>query len=680
MAPNHRSRTWPLSAGLLAVALVVVLLSAPAARGAEDGLRIVTDATYDVLPTDGLVQITIDATATNTTPNTADGRTYFSGLTFALPPRATHIAASSEGVALPLVVREAADTFTAVELTYHRHVFYNQTYRYRVAFDLLDAGDAPDRDVRITRSVVAFPVWAFGSSGTTGSSVSVRLPAGYTPSVEGGPLNTSHDGGGVTSLSATDLPDPLNFFAYVSADQPGAFAETQTTADLGSSSAPIDIRAWDDDPAWGTRMTDLMGRGIPQLAAMIGLPYPVHGRLQVEEAATSRLGEYAGTYNDTTELITVRYDADAIVALHEATHIWFNESLLRGRWIGEAFAEYYGVRAAHAIGEPGQVFKLGAEELRHRIPLNNWGGVGVEDFRVEDFAYAATYNLATLIADRADADGLRAVWRAAHDGEMSYQAPDAAAGAAPDRGASALVDDWQRLLDLLENRTGAAYDDLWREWVVNGEQARLLDARAAARDDYAATVTAADDWQLPRAVRIELGAWQFSAVTDDLAAARDVLTQRPTIAADAAALDLTPSDALRAAFEGNGGLESAVTTASAELSALDTLRRAGARLDAPPSALETVGLMGANPAADLAAARDAYEAGDLDAVEARGETALTAREGADAAGRQRVGFAGGAVLGLDLVTMSAFAMRRRRRRIAGRGAATPLPPSAASGQ
>jgi hypothetical protein len=662
MPPFRRPRAWWLTGVLLAAGVIVALPVGSVARGAEDGLRIVTDATYDARPTSGSVRVTIDATATNTTPDTTGGRTYYTGLTFALPPGATHITAASGAVALPLVVRERAAGFTTVELTYHRQVFHGQDYRYRVVFDLLDGGSAPDRDVRVTRTVVAFPVWAFGSAGTTGSSVSVRIPAGYSPSVEGGPLNTSHDAAGLTTLSATDLADPYDFFAYVSADRPGAFNETTTTAALRSASATVVVRAWDDDPAWGTRMRDLMGRGIPELATLIGLPYPVHGQLRVEEAATSRLGEYAGTYNDTTELITVRYDANAVVALHEASHIWFNESLLRGRWIGEAFAEYYGVQAAAALHEPGSTFDLTDAELSHRIALNDWGAIGVESLGVEDFAYAASYHLATLIADRTDAAGLREVWRAVHAGDMSYQPPGAGAGAKPERGVSAETEDWQRLLDLLDNRTRVAYGDLWRDWVVNAEQAKQLDARDAARAAYATTVTAADGWQLSRDVRAELGAWQFSAVTADLATARDVLAERTTIATDAAALGLTPSDDLRRAFEGTGGLDAAAAVAGDERTSLDTLRRAGELVHRPTSALESVGLIGADPAADLAAARTAYEAGDLDAADARAEAALTARDGADGAGRERVGIAGGAVLGLDLAAISVLGIRRRWQR------------------
>ena len=668
MRPLRPSRAWWLTGVLVAAGVLLPLPATPAARGAEDGLRIVTDATYDARPTSGMVRVTIDATATNTTPDTTGGRTYYTGVTFALPPGATHITAGSGAVALPLVVREQAAGFTTVELTYHRQVFFGEDYRYRVSFDLLDAGDKPDRDVRVTRSVVAFPVWAFGSSGTTGSSVSVRLPAGYSPSVEGGPLNTSHDDAGLTILSATDLADPFDFFAYVSADRPGAFHETTTTAALPSASATVIVRAWDDDPAWGSRMGDLMGRGVPELASLIGLPYPVHGQLRVEEAATSRLGEYAGTYNDTTELITVRYDADAVVALHEASHIWFNEGLLRGRWIGEAFAEYYGVQAAAALHEPGDTFTLTDAELAHRIPLNDWGAIGVENLGVEDFAYAASYHLATLVAARTDAAGLRAVWRAVHDGDMAYQPPGTAPATKPERGVSAETEDWQRLLDLLENRTGAAYEDLWRTWVVNTDQAKLLDARDAAREAYATTVTAADGWQLPRDVRAELGAWQFSTVIDDLGTARDILAERATIAADAAALGLTPSDDLRRAFEGSGGLEAATAVAADESASLDAIRRAGELLGRPATALESVGLIGADPATDLAKARTAYGAGDLDTADARAEAAISARSGADGAGRERVGIAGAAVLGLDLAAMAGLALRRRGRRRAARQA------------
>ncbi len=679
MRRPHRLSTGPLVGGILIAGLLGSIAVPQPSRAAEDGLRIVTDATYDVRPADGVVKVTIQATATNTTPDDASGRTYFTGLTFALQPGATNVRAVSGDVTLPLVVRERTAEFTSIDLTYHKSVFYQQVYHYTVFYDLPDAGDAPDRDVRVTPSVVAFPVWAFGSSGVSGSSVSVRLPTGYNVTVEAGPLNeTTTDAG--TALSAIDLADPFAFFAYVSADRPGAFVETQASVDIGGGTAPVVVRAWEDDAGWGARTTDLMTRGIPALIDLIGLPYPVNGRLRVEEAATSRLGEYAGTYNDVTELITVRYDADAIVSLHEAAHIWFNENLFRGRWIGEAWAEWYAVQAADAIGETGDVYVLTDAEREHRIPLNDWGAFGVEDLSVEDYAYAATYAVASLIADQTDVDGLRRVWRAAEGNEMSYQAPGTG-GARPETGIDASQPDWQRLLDLLDERTDGTYDDIWREWIINEGEAPLLDRRAAARAAYTAAISRAGDWELPHDLRFALGAWRFDEVDADLVTAGEVLDQRAEIAERAAALQLEPSDALETAFEGSAGLDAAQAAGTAELGTLDAVERTQAQLADAPSALEAVGLVGSDPAARVADARTAYEAGDLDLADTALADAQRQRGDADAAGRMRVGIAGGAALGIDLLAMAAMAVRRRsRRRTRARAraaahAAPPLPPT-----
>ena len=101
-----------------------------------------------------------------------------------------------------------------------------------------------------------------------------------------------------------------------------------------------------------------------------------------------------------------------------------------------------------------------------QIPLNDWERIGAESEAVEVFAYAASYHLAELIFERTDHRGLRAVWHAAANGEMAYQPIHRAATTHAPAWRSA-QEGWQRLLDLLEERTGAAYDDLWTAWVVD---------------------------------------------------------------------------------------------------------------------------------------------------------------------------------------------------------------------
>ena len=356
----------------------------------------------------------------------------------------------------------------------------------------------------------------------------------------------------------------------------------------------------------------------------------------MEEAATSRLGDYAGVYNDVTETIDIRYDADGYTALHEAAHTWFNGTLFPDRWIGEAWAEYYGVAAGKEIGADGDVFTLTPTLEAAKIPLNAWGTIGSEPPNTEDYAYAASYHLAQLIAGRTTTTGLQKVWKAAHDGAASYQPPHAVAGAAAEKGVSADVAGWQRLLDLLEERTGANYDDLWRTWVTTAGQQSLMDARVTARAQYSQTVTAAGSWELPYAIRLEMGAWDFGKAENLMTDAKVVLADRTTIASRAASLSLTVPTTLRTAFEAGPTFDVAKQDAAQELSALAAIGSATTALGQAQSPVEWVGLLFADPARQLVAARATFENGKATDATADADAARAEREGAADVGRTRV--------------------------------------------
>jgi hypothetical protein len=640
-------------------ALGAVLIGAPPPVAAADGgLVVVAQARYRVMPDAHRIHVTIDAVATSFEPDTPEGRVYYSGISFAVPAGASNIAASSGGQSIGATVQSVDDDFSAVEVTFGRGVFYRQSYPYTVSFDLVDPGGAGTRDLRIGTSLVAFPVWAFGTQDEPGGSVRVELPKGFSPSIQGWELqeSTLPDGG---LLLSAQPDDPLAFFAYVTADRPGAFANRQLSLDVNGTRAELLVRAWDDDPAWDRQVTRLLRRGLPTLQSLIGVDYPVSGRLSVEEAATSRLGEYAGIYNRVTGVIRVRYDADGFVTLHEAAHLWFNGDLFEDRWIGEAWAEFYGVTAGRRIGASGSTFEL-TDALRDaRIPLNDWGAIGVESLETEDFAYAATYELARRIAGRTDLAALREVWQAADSAEMAYQPIHPRAAAA--QGVPFGLAGWQQLLDLLEERTGVSYADLWQEWVVTDNQQAQLAARQSARHAYAQTAAAAEDWELPESIRADMGAWEFDAAREGLDDAAAVLADRDAIESAAAELALTPPDSLQAAFEGMGGLAAAATEADEEREALTVLAAASGELDTEPGIVEAIGLLGTDPEAELATARDAFESGELQQATTAAERVVDARQGADATGRVRVVIAGGAVLLLDALGMGLLFSRRGRR-------------------
>src|SRR5205823_7158086 len=149
----------------------IALLAPPVARGAPDGLRIVTQTRYVALPPEKRIHVTVQARATNATADPPNGRYYYTAARFALQPAIRNLTASSNGATLAARVVSSSREFTTVEVAFGRSIFHGATYPFTFAFDIVDPGGVPQRDVRVAASLMAFPVWAFGSRGTAGSSV-----------------------------------------------------------------------------------------------------------------------------------------------------------------------------------------------------------------------------------------------------------------------------------------------------------------------------------------------------------------------------------------------------------------------------------------------------------------------------------------------------------------------------
>ena len=90
---------------------------------------------------------------------------------------------------------------------------------YRLVFDLVDKGGTRP-DLRVGSSLVSFPVWAFATDGTAGSTVRVVFPAGFRVEIQSGDIpapTTAADG--TVVLQTGKLSQPLTFFAYLVADR-----------------------------------------------------------------------------------------------------------------------------------------------------------------------------------------------------------------------------------------------------------------------------------------------------------------------------------------------------------------------------------------------------------------------------------------------------------------------------
>lgn len=652
--PSTRAVLGPLA--LLVIFVTGALASPSPVAAARPDLTITSDATYTVQPDDRRVRVTLDLTLTNHLKDTKTKRYYFDEAFLDVMPGSSGFKLTRDGSGDPSVrAIDRTDEYTRLRLRYPR-LYSGKSAEYRLTFDLEDPGGAATRDLRIGDSLVSFPVWAFATDSTPGSSVRVEFPAGFDVEVEAGsiPAPTTEDDGTVV-LETGALDEPLSFFAYLVGDRPGSYVEMPVRATVLDAPVEVLVRAWPDDEPWAERVTTLLGGALPALGERIGLDWPHDERLVIEEAVSRSTEGYAGLFDPRQNLVEIAYYADDFVVLHEAAHGWFNGALLADRWANEAFASYYATEVADELGVEIRGDELTDELQAARIPLNAWGGVGSTPVAQEDYAYAASLALARAIAERAGEDGLRTVWAYAAEGVAAYPSPTGEVERADG------PPDWRGLLDLLEDRTDASYDDLWRAWVARPTDIVLLDARAAARDRLGEVDAQAGEWRLPRPIREAMRAWRFDEATtllDDAAAALDARAEVEAAADDAG---LIAPAGLRLAFEDDDGFADAMAEASAELTAIDHYVDAVAARPAELGPFETLGLWGETPEEELVAARTALARGDLEASSASSASAATTWSAAGSVGQGRAFSIGLLILAALLaVTILFLALRRRR--------------------
>ena len=629
---------------------------------ASSPVTLVAATTYDVLPDEHRIAVTASVTATSTLKDTVTRRFYVDRAYLAVPASASnlHIAAES-GKSSVTVSSRAADA-TVLLLRFGSRLAAGKSIALTLTFDIEDPGGAPDRALRISPSLVLFSAWGVGANGVPGSTVRVRFPAGYSASIGRGPLTgpvTETDGHLVYTSAPMSAPD--TFVADLAADRPGLLVDGRGSVSVGARTVVLNVRAWPDDPDWRARVSDVLTRGLPALGAAVGIDWLIGPTLEVRETITGTAGAAgtgsagAGSFDAAVGRLDIPYTADPTAILHGAAHAWFNAALVSDRWVAEGFADLAAANAGTALGISVQSPAMTVESLGHAIPLNAWVVGGPDD----GFGYAASLQLARNIAARAGAAALRGAWADAAAGTFAYQPTDLPVEGSVDsleRGAGPV--DWRTLLDLLEGRSGRPFDGLWRAWVVRPTDAALLDARSDARVLYAATVKAAVPWALPRSVRDAMRTWQFDIATSELRDLMSVIDQRESITRAAAAAGLRPPTALRHVFEGTADVGAAAAEAVTEQAVIDVFNDVLGFEPTDRGAVTAIGLIGTDPQADIAAAREAFAAGDLDATVSHAQAARAVWASAEDVGGRRI--ISGATLAFVAIVLLWLLVHRRR--------------------
>ena len=661
-------------AGVLALALSIGLMPALAparVAAARPDLTLVGHATYDVLPDEGRVAVSVRLRATNHLRDTVARRFFFrTAFLTVLPGTSRFRISGGSGNPKVSVAQRRAD-YTNLRIDFGANLAAGRSTTLTLTFDLDDSGGAPERPVRITPSIVTFNVWAFATPDTPGATVALTVPAGYNVAIGRGPLDgPTTTKSGEQAWTSGPIDEPLEFVADVVADRLGTPVETLREVTLTDDPAAILVRSWPDDTAWSDRVLGLLERALPLLEDEIGVPWPIDAPLILEESLTRGTDAYAGLFDPAAPRIEVSYAASDVIILHGLAHAWFNGNLVADRWAAEAFASYYADIVAIRLGLAATPLEPVDPAAAVAIPLNAWGEG--EPPEADAYAHAASLELARAIAERIGAENLRRTWSRVAAGIAAYP-PDPAVDPLTEPGGAeqaAGPPDWRALLDALEEQAGQPLDDLWRTWVARPEDLLALDERGAARLAYEGTLQAALPWQLPPSIREGMRAWQFDVAGELSVQAEAVLVQRAALEASAAAAGVTLPDRLRQAFEGTGGLDAAAAEAEFEQEIVDAVASAEAArpttTDPGEQIMIIIGLIATDPEGRLALARTALTFGDIETA----YVAALAAEAAwiDAADLGRTRLVSTVLLTLALLLLASLVRQRRRRVLADAGA------------
>ena len=542
---------------------------------------------------------------------------------------------------------------------------------FRVEYDLPGGAPRSDSDTRVGTAFATFYAWTFGDRG----DVRIVIPAGFDVETSGSTVVESVEDG-VTTLAATDIPNPDQWFVVVVADRHDAL--TQDRLDLQGGEHLV-IRAWPEDTEWRTRVGDLLRLGLPALVEKIGLEWPVEGDIEVAEVHTPLLEGYAGVFYTDESRIEISEDLDELTIIHEASHAWFNSNLFVGRWINEGFADEYASRVLDDVSVGG----LEPDELsptsEGAVDLNTWTHPGrIDDAATslrENFGYEASWTVIRTLIDEIDEDSMRDVLAAANAKQTAYVG-------APDPETVSEANDWRRFLDLLEevgDSTGA--EDVFRRWIVSPDEEPLLVARGEARSAYAALAEDAGGWQPGYVIRDPMGRWEFDRATREITDATEILGIRDQIVARAADLGVAPPASLKVAYEEAAAeLDSVRELAASQLATATALDAATDRVAAERDVFTSIGLIGEDPVVSLTAGSAAFSAGNTAEGNARAAAVDALMIGAADSGKTRVLIAGLVGAGVLLIGAGgSVAMRRRRESVVVVAGATmpvvgPTPP------
>ena len=483
----------------------------------------------------------------------------------------------------------------------------------------------------------------------------ILIPDDYEVELLGDQLDRSESGGMVLYESGA-ISNPDEWLVIMSARNDKALARTRTEL----LDHIIEISAWPDDRRWARFVRTQLNEGLPELEALVDLPWTNAAKLRIIETVSPYLYGYAGWYSSSDNTIEIGDKLDAEVILHEISHIWFNDELFAERWVNEGYAQTYANLALERTGGRDRSPERIRPNARGAQPLNLWDNPSFRDEEEaeaqEDFGYNASWFVIDAVADEIGPDKMREVLAAARDGQITYLGDPS-----PEHTTETIT--WRQLLDLYQEIGGSEdAPDLFREHVVSARQRSDLRDRERARAAYAKLVDAGDGWTAPVEVREQMSGWRFERATEAMQTAKRILAVRDEIEETLDGTGVGFPASFEEDYEGEvEDLDALLGTARGYLASAKVIAEADEAAKAGKGLFGSIGLWGNDYEDLLDTAGTRFE--DADAAGATRAATQVSRvlDDADGVGQGRALKAGGTVVGVGVIGWSFRRVRRRRR-------------------
>jgi hypothetical protein len=660
-----------------------LVLATPRVVFATNGMTETGTTTYEVVPGQSQIKVTIQVSVYNGKPSQAEPSGvvyyYWNSTEIGVEKQAGAVSVASDAGAVYQTEVSSDRYYRYLKLTYP-DVYYGQTRVVTASYTIPAAPHAPGG----FRAGKAYASLCAIGNGLDVGTVSVVIPDGYAfYNDAGGTMSPGTTTAGKRTYTSGSLATPYKFWTCIDAEQEASMTHTPVTA----GSQAFDIQSWPEDPSWGAALSADVATDVPALEALTGLTMP-GGTVTIVEAGDQQLGEYGGLYNSQTSTAQIPETILKDTVAHELSHIWFNHNLFADKWMSEGLAGF-SEQAAGAgnftpCPEPGAYPGTGSPNLTAWQILNN--NSTTQDDQVSTYQYQAScYIFTTLAADLGPAN-LGLVLKAAYGDQIAYvgsTADEKPSGASLPLSA-------KELLDLIDERgmvpAGQDLDTAQALLARYGLfDATTLSDRSTARAAYHALSSTAKNWKLPLAIREPMADWEFESAQAAMTTAKEIIDARDSIGKLIPDLSLDGT-ALQTQFE------AATTQADVDnlLSLIQKEAEAAARVDRAAklssnsrSVLESIGLLGADVQTPLTQARTDLANVRPESATAGAQKVIDSLEKSSDQGLLRIGAAAGTLAVLLLLLALAVFLLRRRPRSAALGAAIgpggPVPPRPPAG-